>query len=120
MSPALRLACSLVASLLLWLPTVPAALEVHEDPARIALRYLGCLLVSRIGVGLLFRIVNGYAATAADQQADEPADAADEAGTVLPFGRRREDEAMPADDTPEDELFDEAPDDVRDADAMVS
>ncbi len=37
MTPALRLACSLLLSLLLWLPTIPTALATSEDPARIAL-----------------------------------------------------------------------------------
>ena len=117
MTPALRLAISLVLSLLLWLPTIPGALEASEDPARIAIRYLLALIVSRVGVGLLFRIINGYAA---QLESDEPeAEAAPQAEepseTEMLFGRRRNDTG----DSLADELTDEVREDAHAATSLV-
>ena len=126
MTPALRLALSLIASLLLWVPTVPAALEANEDPATIAFRYLIALLVSRIGFGVLFRIINGYAAglraadeAAANKALDEAIAAA--AATVSPVGRRRDDNAgdEPGDQPSDQQLLDDALDDAADQAALV-
>lgn len=101
MTPALRLALSLVLSLLLWLPTIPAALAASDDPTTIALRYLVALLASRVGVGLVFRVIRGYAngvlaaeqeqlaTQLAEQQATEQAEQA--AAEEAEFGRRRDD-----------------------------
>ena len=103
MTPALRLALSLVVSLLLWLPTIPSALAAHDAPTTIALRYLVALVISRVGVGLVFRVVHGYAAGVlaaeqaqldaerAEQQAAEQAQAEQDAAEQAEFGRRRDD-----------------------------
>jgi hypothetical protein len=124
-TPALRLALSLLASLVLWVPTLPAALEANVDPATIALRYLLALLVSRIGFGILFRIINGFAAgiraadeAAAEKALDEAIEAA--ANSVSPVGRRREDlveqSGVPA---TEQELLDDALEEAADQAALV-
>lgn len=92
MTPALRLAISLVLSLLVWLPTIPGALVAHEDPARIAGRYLLGLVLSRIGVGLVFRVINGYAADIPDEDEDaEEADLDEMIDDEVLFGRRSDD-----------------------------
>ena len=118
MTPALRLSFSLVLSLLIWLPTVPGALTTSEDPARIALRYLIGLIISRIGVGIVFRIINAYTVDEVEA-APEPEPAAQPADLdpYADFGRRREDldpEGMTAED-----LLDEALDDVADQQALA-
>jgi hypothetical protein len=124
-TPALRLALSLIASLLLWVPTVPGALEANEDPATIAFRYLIALLVSRIGFGVLFRIINSYAAglRAADEAAAEKAlDEAIEAAakTVGPVGRRRDDHENQAEqNASEEQMLDDALDEAADQAALV-
>ena len=118
MTPALRLACTLVLSLLVWLPTVPAALAQAEDPARIALRYLIGLIVCRIGVGLVFRVVNGYVV---DEVVDEPEPepVPDPLDGNTAFGRRHDDLGGEYDVTAE-ELLDDALEDVAaDHTAMV-
>lgn len=122
MTPALRLAISLVASLLLWLPTVPGAIASHEDPARIALHYLLALVVSRFGVGMVFRIVNSYAPPESDDEADETlaSGEADDPATEIPAppGRRRDD--LVTQPTSDEELLDDALDEVSETTAMVS
>lgn len=113
MTPALRLAFSLVVSLLVWLPTIPSALTHSEDPARIALRYLVALLVSRIGVGIVFRIINAYHV----EPEPEPEHELEEPVQFDAYGRRRDDYAEP---TAED-LLDEALEDAADQQtAMVN
>jgi flagellar biosynthesis/type III secretory pathway M-ring protein FliF/YscJ len=118
-TPALRLAASLVVSLLMWLPTVPAALTAHEDPSRLAGRYLLALLVARIGVGIVFRIVKAYAPPEVDaedeQDAPPPVVDDERPGEPVPFGRRRNDDASPT----EEALLDEALDDVEDTAALA-
>ena len=109
MTPALRLALSLVVSLLVWLPTIPSALAHSEDPARIALRYLVALLVARIGVGIVFRIINAYHV--------EPEPELEDPEQFDAYRRRRDDVAEP---TAED-LLDEALEDAADQQtAMVN
>ena len=116
MTPALRLSFSLVLSLLVWLPTIPSALANAEDPARIAVRYLIALLVSRVGVGIVFRIVNAYHVEPEPQP--EPEAELDEAVQFDAYGRRREDFAE--EPTAED-LLDEALEDAADQQtAMVN
>ena len=122
MTPAFRLSISLVASLLLWVPTVPGAIASQEDPAHIALRYLLALVVSRVGVGLFFRVINAYAAAheaalAAEAAENEPV-AEDDADPA--FGRRRED--VGADEqVPDDQaLLDEALEEVEQTTALAS
>lgn len=124
MTPALRLSVSLVLSLLLWLPTVPSALAASEDPAMIALRYLVALLISRLGVGLVFRVVSGYAgdvlAEAPQEEATTPSPAsAAPADVVEQPGRRREDQSSDDNEDEPEELLDEALEEVRDTAAMV-
>lgn len=124
MTPALRLAFSLLASLVLWVPTIPGAIAADEDPARIALRYLLALIASRFGVGLVFRIVNGYARDLDldDDDDDEDtlgADEEDEADDIA-FGRRRDDVAVAPFLPTEESLLDEALDDVRDTTTLVN
>ena len=119
MTAALRLAASLVVSLLMWLPTVPGALEVSEDPARLAGRYLLALLIARVGVGLVFRVVGAYATPEAPEEEPEepPAQAAADDGPSA-FGRRRSD-LIPASANTDQELFDEALNSVEDTAALV-
>jgi len=112
---ALRLAFSLVLSLLLWLPTVPSALANAEDPSRIAIRYLLSLVVARAGVGLVFRLINAY--TADEVVEDEPE--AEPEDLATPFGRRRNDAADALTTLTEEELLDDALDDVAEATALV-
>lgn len=117
MTPALRLAVSLVLSLLMWLPTIPGAMAASEDPAWIAGRYLLSLLIARIGVGLVFRIITGYAAAIAAEQAAAEAEENEPAqdDTEMLFGRRRSD----LDEQTEEEALDDALDDAASQAAMV-
>jgi hypothetical protein len=92
-TPALRLALSLVVSLLLWLPTIPTSLAMHDPPETIALRYLLALIVSRVGVGVVFRVVRMYAAGVVHDDEDPAADTEQEPSVEVPLGRRREDQA---------------------------
>lgn len=123
MSSALRLAISLVLSLLLWLCMLPAALTANAAPEEIALRYLAALLLARVGVGIVFRIVSGYAtqvlAAAETDRSSEPAsaEAADE--EIAPYGRRRTDHRPPEADLTDEQLLDEALDDAHDAATLV-
>lgn len=120
MTAALRLAASLVLSLLMWLPTVPAALTNFEDPARLAGRYLLALLIARIGVGIVFRIIKAYTPPEVEAEDEEPAeeDQQPAAYDTTPFGRRRED-AYATPEPTDQELLDEALDDVEDTTALV-
>ena len=124
MTPALRLSFSLVLSLLLWLPTVPSALAASEDPAMIALRYLVALVISRIGVGMVFRVVSGYAGEVLLATEEKESPVAAPTPDSQPDGdrpaRRREDDAE-ADEHPAEAetMLDEALEDVRDTAALV-
>ncbi len=129
MTSALRLAISLVLSLLLWLLTLPAALAAQAGPEEIAVRYLTALLVARLGVGLLFRVVRGYAVdilAEADAKAAAAAEAAqeqDEGGREedgAPYGRRRTDYTSPEADLTDEQLLDGALDDAQDAATLIS
>ena len=118
MTPALRLAISLVLSLLLWLPTIPGALAASQDPAWIAGRYLLALLVARIGVGIVFRVIAGFAAQSTADEAEAQDDVvADDDATELLFGRRRSDLDAPL--QTEEEALDDALDDAASQAAMV-
>ena len=120
MTPALRLALSLLVSLLLWVPTLPTALAMHDAPEMIALRYLLALIVARFGVGLVFRVIRGYArqvlaahdaaaaAAAAETEAKAVADAEAE------FGRRRDDVAS------EEQMLDDALEEAHEAAVLTS
>lgn len=114
MTAALRLAISLVLSLLMWLPTVPGALTANEDPARLGARYLLALLVARIGVGIVFRIVNSYATPEPDGEEakeEEPVAAAPPETDHSSPGRRRDD-FDPLAGATDQELLDDALDEV--------
>lgn len=105
----------------MWLPTVPAALTHSEDPARLAGRYLLALLIARIGVGIVFRIVKAYTPEDADDEEPEVEDiappvAADDGAA---FGRRREDLTPFPHEATDQELLDEALDDVEDTAALA-
>ena len=114
----LRLAISLVLSLLMWLPTVPGALAANEDPARLGGRYLLALLVARVGVGLVFGIVKAYATPPA--VAAEPEEAAEQPATEpAPPARRREDPVPTPEADQQQALLDEALDEVEDTAALV-
>lgn len=118
MTPALRLAISLVLSLLLWLPTVAGALAASEDPAWIAGRYLLSLLVARLGVGLVFRIINGYAVDLPDVEQPQPEEAVEPDITNVDFGRRSVDAERPL--PSEEQALDDALDDAAAQAALVS
>lgn len=113
MTSALRLALSLVVSLLLWVPTLPTALAMHDAPEMIALRYLLALIVARFGVGLVFRVIRGYASQvlAADDAADASATEADGDDD---FGRRRDDVAN------EEQMLDDALEEAHEAAVLAS
>ena len=117
MTPALRLSFSLVLSLLIWLPTVPGALSTSEDPARIALRYLIGLIISRVGVGIVFRIINAYTVDEVDQTPEPEPAAEPDPDPYADFGRRRED--LDATGMTAEDLLDEALDDVADQQALA-
>ena len=92
MNPVSRLGCSLVASLVLWIPTLQACMRGDTDLFTASIRYLVAFGLSMLAVSVLSQLVTGYAAL---QTADEPAP---EPGS--PVGRRREDiePALAADD----------------------
>lgn len=129
MTVALRLALTLVASLLLWLPTVPSALANHESPEIVGLRYLLALVVARFGVGVLFRIVRAYAAPVLEELEADEADEDDEDespphdGPVdeseVGFGRRRDD-ARPPDADDDHERPAEVAEETKDEPALAS
>lgn len=127
MTPALRFSFSLVLSLLLWLPTVPSSLSANADPAMIAVRYLVALIVARLGVGLVFRLVGGYAGEAVEEEPEaeeEPEQTSVFAGPTLVddpagTGRRREDQ-VDLEETDEEALLDAALDEAADSAALAS
>ena len=125
MTPALRLAMSLVVSLLLWLPSLPGAVAAEMPPEMIALRYLLALVVSRIGVGLVFRIFNAYAAggeAEAESDAEDPHSTASPASDEPVFGRRADDwvDVDAEVHATDEELLESALDEATEAAALVS
>jgi hypothetical protein len=120
-TPALRLALSLVVSLLLWLPTIPTALAMHDPPETIALRYLLALVVSRVGVGAVFRVVRMYAAAVVHDD-EEPASGADQGPSVeVPFGRRRSDQSDQSEsEVTEEQQLDDALEEAHEAAVLSS
>lgn len=121
MTSALRLAISLVLSLVLWLLTLPAALAMDAGPEEIAVRYLVALLISRLGVGLVFRIVNGYAAANhVEEEAPEPEPAEDDPVDDAPYGRRRTDYTPPEADLSDEQLLDGALEQAHESATLVS
>ena len=73
MNPAARLSVSLLVALLLWLPSLAATLRGELALPTAAGRYLLGFVLARLGIGLLARLVEGYAAApgAAAADADE-------------------------------------------------
>jgi hypothetical protein len=107
----------------MWLFTLPSALEMDEGPEFIALRYLAALVVARLGVGLVFRIVRGYAAPIlAEGGADEETDADDEAAATEPtsFDRRRTDQLSDDMGDRDQQRLDDALDEAHGAATLVS
>ena len=86
MNPASRLFCSLVASLVLWLPTLQACMRGDTDLFSAAVRYLVAFALATLAVNLLASLVHGYATTQAEAKA-APATATSEGN----LGRRRDD-----------------------------
>jgi hypothetical protein len=63
MNPNTVFSASLVASLVLWFPSMQACLRGDLDLAPAGLRYLAALVVSRLAMNGLARLVNAYRAT---------------------------------------------------------
>ena len=63
MNPNTVFSASLVASLVLWFPSMQACLRGDLDLAPAGLRYLAALAVSRLAMGFLARLVTAYRAT---------------------------------------------------------
>ena len=122
MTSALRLAISLVLSLVLWLATLPSALAMDAGPEEIAVRYLVALLISRVGVGLVFRIVNGYAAANHTEGESAAPEAAEDANPVedAPYGRRRTDYTPPEAELSDEQLLDGALEEAHEAATLVA
>jgi hypothetical protein len=62
MNPNTVFSASLVASLVLWFPSMQACLRGDLDLAPAGLRYLAALVVSRLAMNGLARLVNAYRA----------------------------------------------------------
>ena len=62
MNPNTMFSASLVASLVLWFPSMQACLRGDLDLTPAGLRYLAALAVSRLAMGFLARLVNAYRA----------------------------------------------------------
>ena len=69
MNPNTVFSASLVASLVLWFPSMQACLRGDLDLTPAALRYVAALVVSRLAMNFLARLVNAYRAV---QPADQP------------------------------------------------
>ena len=82
MNPASRLGISLVASLVLWFPTLQACMRGDTDLFSASIRYLVAFGLATLAVNLLAQLVSGYAATQA---------AAQETAAEATLGRRRDD-----------------------------
>ena len=62
MNPNTVFSASLVASLVLWFPSMQACLRGDLDLAPAGLRYVAALMVSRLAMGFLARLVSAYRA----------------------------------------------------------
>jgi hypothetical protein len=62
MNPNTVFSASLVASLVLWFPSMQACLRGDLDLASAGLRYVAALVVSRLALNFLARLVNAYRA----------------------------------------------------------
>jgi len=81
MNPNTVFSASLVASLVLWFPSMQACLRGDLDLVPAALRYLAALIISRLAMNGIARLVNAYRAT------QEPAAPADQASAAPPVGQ---------------------------------
>ena len=63
MNPNTVFSASLVASLVLWFPSMQACLRGDLDLVPAALRYLAALIISRLAMNGIARLVNAYRAT---------------------------------------------------------
>jgi hypothetical protein len=62
MNPNTVFSASLVASLVLWFPSMQACLRGDLDLASAGLRYVAALVVSRLALNFLARLINAYRA----------------------------------------------------------
>ena len=62
MNPNTVFSASLVASLVLWFPSMQACLRGDLDLVPAALRYLAALIISRLAMNGIARLVNAYRA----------------------------------------------------------
>jgi hypothetical protein len=65
MNPNTAFSLSLLLSLVLWLPSMLAALRGEIDTSTAGLRYLAALLLSRFAVGGVARLLSAYRSAAA-------------------------------------------------------
>jgi hypothetical protein len=65
MNPNTAFSASLLVSLVLWLPSMLAALRGELDTPDAGLRYLAALFLSRFAVGGLARLLSAYRSAAA-------------------------------------------------------
>ena len=72
MNPNAAFSASLLVSLVLWLPSMLAALRGELDTPAAGLRYLAALLLSRFAVGGLARLLSAYRSAAALPPPAEP------------------------------------------------
>ena len=72
MNPASRLGCSLVASLVLWFPTLQACMRGDTDLASASIRYLVAFALATLAVNVLAGLVTGYASQSAEPRAGNP------------------------------------------------
>ncbi|HEV7862217.1 MAG TPA: hypothetical protein VGR20_05930 [Acidimicrobiia bacterium] len=103
MNPNTVFSASLVASLVLWFPSMQACLRGDLDLAPAGLRYLAALVVSRLALNGLARLVNAYRSAQADRSATDgspaglapsPSPAAKPLGSDPAPQRRRSDASL--------------------------
>ena len=73
MNPNTAFSASLLVSLVLWLPSMLAALRGEVDTPAAGLRYLAALVLSRFAVGGLARLLSAYRSAAAVPPPAQPA-----------------------------------------------
>ena len=73
MNPNTVFSASLVASLVLWFPSMQACLRGDLDLVPAALRYLAALIISRLAMNGIARLVNAYRATQEPEVRVDPA-----------------------------------------------
>jgi hypothetical protein len=90
MNPNAVFSASLIASLVLWFPSMQACLRGDLDLAPAGLRYLAALVVSRLAMNGLARLVNAYRAAQdpAPPAVERSPSAAPEGEAAVPHRRR--------------------------------